>query len=120
MQPIAVGDVLASTRRGTPVEVSAITAILVQRPETTTWVSPGSELHHIHKHVAETVIPTLVKGFALTKAMPPDIDLDDTGATATERIRTGNWKSAQQRLAELTQAALEESEGTAPHNLSSN
>ncbi|EID77416.1 hypothetical protein W59_23740 [Rhodococcus opacus RKJ300 = JCM 13270] len=118
MRPITVGDVLASTRRGNLVEISCHTAILVQRPDSDTWVSPASELDQIHRHIADIVLPTLVTGFALPNTLPPHIDLGDTGQTISERIRFGGSTPAHLRMAEVSQAALMESYATAPADLS--
>lgn len=114
MRPVVVGDVLASTRRGILVEVNSTSAVVVQRPDSSTWVSPGAELHQIHRHVTDVVIPTLVKGFALTKSIPPNIDLSDTGQSIPERIRSGSWEPAHERMATVAQTALDESYTTEP------
>lgn len=114
MRPIEVGDVLTTTRPGTPVVVDASMAVHVLRPDGAVWVAPARELDHLYRHVCNTVIPTLVTGFALTKSLPPHIELGDTGDCDSERIRHGGWQSAYERMAAVTDAAYHPSRTTAP------
>ncbi len=109
MRPVSVGDVLATTRRdsgGVVVELQP--AITVERPQTGVWVSPGAELSRLWLHVSQIVVPTLVNGVALTRAVPPQIDLGDTGTAWTQRIAHGGWSTAKDRMDAVAAAALDE------------
>lgn len=117
MRPFVVGDILTTGRRGTPVVVETVAAVHVLREQGAIWVAPGVELHHLHRYVSNVVIPTLVKGFALTRSLPPEIDLGDTGQTAAERIRAASWIPAHERMVEISKAAYRESLTTAPQFL---
>lgn len=108
MRPVEVGDVVATMKPGVAAPIETTSAVHVQRPESSTWVSPITELDQLHRHVADTVIPTLVTGAALTRSVPPNIDLTDTGQETSERIRSGSWEPARQRLDKIRAAALYE------------
>ncbi|PTR44727.1 hypothetical protein C8K38_103224 [Rhodococcus sp. OK611] len=47
-------------------------------------------------------------GFALTRSLPPKIDLTNTGEEPVERIRSGRWEPAHQRFAKIAGAAIED------------
>lgn len=108
MRPIAVGDVLATVPLGVQIEVDTTSAVHVQRPDKSTWVSPGRELYEIHRHVSDVIIPTLVKGLALTRSIPPNINLGDTGQEVEDRIRSGNWEPAHKWMSSISLAAHDE------------
>lgn len=115
MRPVAVGDVLASTRRGgAGTEVETQAAVHLERPTAGVWVAPGAELDGMFRHVSEIVIPTLVKGVALIPSLPPQIELGDTGVTWAERIAAGGWSTAKQRMDAVSLAALDEANATPP------
>jgi hypothetical protein len=90
MQPVEVGDVLATTTVGNPVMLESQAALHVKRPGTSTWVSPGIELHSIHAYVAEVAIPTLVTGARnATPPLPWSMELGDNGEPLNARITNG-------------------------------
>lgn len=117
MRPFRVGDVLTTGRRGSPVLVETVAAVHVLREESATWVAPGAELHHLHRYVSDVVIPTLVTGFALTRSLPAEIDLGDTGQTAAERIQAASWMPAHERMAEIAKQAYMEGLSNEPQLL---
>ncbi|ORV94522.1 hypothetical protein AWC11_03545 [Mycobacterium interjectum] len=99
MRPIEVGDILASVREGEPIMLESTTALIVERPGTSTWVSPTAELARLHAYVAHVAIPTLVTGTAPTDPPLPDVvDLSDNGQTLAERIKGGGHLNAHERM----------------------
>ncbi|QII03877.1 hypothetical protein BH92_27890 (plasmid) [Rhodococcoides fascians A21d2] len=109
MRPVSVGDVLATTRRGSGGAIVELQpAVHVERPHMGVWVSPGAELSRLWLHVSQIVVPTLVIGVALPRGVPPQIDLGDTGAAWTERISQGGWSTAKDRMDAVSLAALDE------------
>ncbi|WP_069162938.1 hypothetical protein [Nocardia altamirensis] len=107
-EPIEVGMVLETVPKGTLEFAEAQTAVVVERPDGMTMVAPAAELSRLHRHVAEVVIPTLVKGVALTRSLPPSMDLSDTGETARERLQAGAWDYAHDRFADEAAALYEQ------------
>ncbi|MBY6352349.1 hypothetical protein [Rhodococcoides corynebacterioides] len=109
MRPVSVGDVLATTRRGSgPAIVELQPAVHVERPHTGVWVSPSAELSRLWRHVSQIVVPTLVIGVALPRGLPPQIDLGDTGTAWADRIGQGGWSTAKERMDAVSLAALDE------------
>lgn len=107
MQPIEAGDVLSSVREGEPVLLELNPALLVERPETAAWVSPGAELARLHAYVAHVAIPTLLTGSApASPPLPESIDLSDNGQTMAERIDAGGPIDSHSRLQPEMEGAL--------------
>lgn len=115
MRPIAQGDVLARTRRGHPVFIDANTAVHIERPGGTTWVSPGRELDRLREYVSTVAIPTLVSGTPRLNAFPPCVDLGDNGLSGRERIDRGRWQSASTRAQPVSRKAFLEAMSAPPH-----
>jgi len=117
MRPVHVGDVLGTVDH----EVLAISgtqpAVMVERPGGGVWVPPGRELDQLTQYVSATVIPMLVLGTTLAKALPVDIDLSDNGQTARERIEAGKWVTAQDRQARVSLSATLEAMSKPPRLL---
>ncbi|CAM3245346.1 hypothetical protein NODU109028_06300 [Nocardioides dubius] len=109
MRQMEVGTVLEQVTKGvlTPVEVSP--ALLVHRPDGTP-VAPGPELDGMARHVADIVIPTLLRGIALPDGIPAHIDLTDNGETFAERLAKGSTVRAHVRARPVMEAALIEAE----------
>ncbi|MGA4786742.1 hypothetical protein [Nocardia sp. AB354] len=102
------GDLLATVDPGQPVVLELNPSVLIQRPDTVTFVGPVAELTHLHRHVADRVLPILVKGQILTRSLPPSIDLGDSGLTAAQRIEQGEWSYADERWADGVQDRMAE------------
>jgi hypothetical protein len=117
MRPIAVGDVLETIRYGAPNVAGTNPAVTVERPGNGSWVPPGRELDQLARYVSGTVIPTLVLGMVLTRSLPPEVDLTDTGQTARERIDAGRWVTAQDRMSQVSVAAALEAMSQPPRFL---
>jgi hypothetical protein len=99
MQPIEIGDILASVREGEPTILEATPALHVERPDTGTWVAPAPELSRLHQYVAHVAIPTLLTGTApADPPLPDSVDLSDNGLTLAERIDGGSHVNAHQRM----------------------
>ena len=107
MRQMEVGTVLEQVPKGvmTPVEISP--ALLVHRPDGTP-VAPGPELDGMARHVADVVIPTLLRGMALPESIPAHIDLSDNGETLAERLVKGDTTRAHVRARPVMNAALDE------------
>lgn len=100
---LRIGDVLGSGRIGQRVEIETQTAAMIQRPEPfSAWVSPTRELNKMRKYLSEIAFPMLLTGLALPQGLPPNIELEDTGASTRERIIAGDSKDAVERLVEPT------------------
>ncbi len=107
MRHIEVGTVLAVVEKDVLTEVDTSPALHVQRPEGV-WVGPGYELDCLARHVADVVLPTLITGLALPGALPPQIDLSDTGETLAERLREGETQRAHDRARQVAARAFSE------------
>lgn len=107
MRHIEVGTVLEQVPKGvlTPVEISP--GLHVERPDGTP-VAPGPELDGMARHVADIVIPTLLRGMALPDAIPAHIDLSDNAETLAERLAKGDTTRAHVRAQPVMAAALDE------------
>jgi hypothetical protein len=105
MRAIEVGTVLEVVQKGvvTPVETSP--ALHVERPAGGVWVSPGYELDCLARHVADIVLPTLITGMALPGALPPQMDLSNTGKPLADRLRQGGKVRAHDRARTLAAKA---------------
>ena len=114
MRPIQPGDVLSMTPVGTGVVVDTNPAVHVERPAGTAWVSPGHELEYLRNYVASVAVPTLVTGLAIPRAVPPEMDLGDTGQTDRERIEEGSWQTAHERWGPIGMKAFAEAHGAPP------
>ncbi|MGV9301717.1 hypothetical protein, partial [Amycolatopsis sp. NPDC003676] len=97
MRPISAGDLVMTIPVGTPIVVSFTASVIVERPNGAAFVSPAAELNRLLRHVCDVVIPILVKGVALTRSLPPHIDLGDTGQSSRERLQSGGWEYAHAR-----------------------
>ncbi len=108
-----VGDPVGPpTTWGELVIVETNTAAMVQRPDPfTAWVNPVKEIIAIRRYVAEVVVPMLLTGLVMPNALPPSIDLGDTGQTDRARIAAGAWEDADTRLQEVLRARFHEAEG---------
>ena len=102
-----IGTVLEQVTKGvlTPVEISP--ALLVHRPDGTP-VAPGPELDGLARHVADIVIPTLLRGMALPETVPTHLDLGDNGETMAQRLAKGDTTRAHVRAQPVMAAALDE------------
>lgn len=107
MRPMEVGTVLERVSKGVPTPVEVSPALLVPRPDGTP-VAPGPELDGMARHVADIVIPTLLRGMALPGTIPAHIDLSDNGTTLSERLAAGNPTRAHVRVQPIMAAALEQ------------
>lgn len=115
MQPIEVGAIIASVREGEPVLLELNPAIIVERPDTATWVSPGAELTKLHAYVAHVAIPTLLTGSAPAEpSLPETIDLSDNGQTMAERIDAGGHVNSHDRLRPAMERSVMEQLGQPP------
>lgn len=105
MRHIEVGTVLEQVPKGvfTPLEISP--GLHVERPDGTP-VAPGPELDGMARHVADIVIPTLLRGIALPESIPASIDLSDNGETLAERLTNGDPARAHERARSDMAAAL--------------
>ena len=105
MRHIEVGTVLEQVTKGvlTPVEISP--GLHVDRPDGTP-VAPGPELDGMARHVADIVIPTLLRGMALPETIPAHIDLSDNGETMAERLVSGDAARAHERARSVMAQAL--------------
>lgn len=97
MRSLQVGQVLYTRATAESFEVTLNPAVFVRRPGTDTPVAPLRELDGIHRHVAHVVIPTLVRGLALTKSLPPAIELGDSGQSDRQRLDAAGWEYAWER-----------------------
>lgn len=105
MRAIEVGTVLEVVQKGVPTPVDTSPALHVQRPDGV-WVGPGYELDCLSRHVADIVLPTLITGIALPDGLPAHVDLSDSGAPLTERLREGGATRAHDRARELAGRAF--------------
>jgi hypothetical protein len=105
MRHIEVGTVLEQVTIGVPTPVEISPGLHVDRPDGTP-VPPGPELDGMARHVADLVIPTLVRGMALPDSIPAHIDLSDNGATLGERMASGNPARAHERARSVMAQAL--------------
>lgn len=105
MRHVEVGMVLQQVTKGvfTGIEVSA--ALQVQRPNGV-WVPYGPEIDGMARHVADTVIPTIVTGAARPDSIPAQIELGDNGRTLAERLQMGGMARAHERARGVITAAL--------------
>lgn len=100
---LQVGDVLASGDWGQPVPMETSTAVMIARPEPfLALVAPAKELGRLHRYVADVAVPMLVLGLTAPGGLPPQVDLHDTGQTSSERLSSGTWPEALERLDEDT------------------
>lgn len=107
MRHVEVGSVLAVVRKGVATEVDTSPAIHVQRPDGV-WVGPGYELDCLARHVVDVVLPTLVKGLVIPNALPPQIELHDTGESLADRLVQGRGQRAHSRAREVAARAYME------------
>jgi hypothetical protein len=114
MRPISPGDVLARAPIGRTVFVDANSAVHIQRPGGAHWVSPGRELDHLREYVSCVAIPTLITGEPRPNAFPPEIDLGDNGLSDRERIKSGQWPSAEMRARPKSRQAFVEAMTSPP------
>ncbi|MDE1675071.1 hypothetical protein [Nocardia gipuzkoensis] len=101
-----VGLVLSATTPGDPVVLELQSALLIERPDSSVLVGPVPELTHLHRHVADEVIPTLVRGLSAPRSFPPQIELGDNGWSDAERLNRACGKFAQERWDEGTAARI--------------
>ncbi|MEU4417326.1 hypothetical protein [Nocardia salmonicida] len=99
---LELGTILAATTPGDLVGLELNSALMIERPDSAVRVSPVSELTHLHRHVADVVIPTLVRGLSAPRSFPPQIELGDDGHTVTDRLGRAGGKFAQERWDEGT------------------
>ncbi len=97
-----VGTVLSTTTPGKLVELELNSALVIERPDSPVRVGPVAELTHLHRHVADVVIPTLVRGLSTPRSFPPQIELGDTGETVADRLNRAGGKFAHERWNEGT------------------
>ncbi len=101
---LRVGDVLATGKWGHPLLFETSTAVMMRRAEPyKAMVPPATELALLQRYVVELAIPTLAFGLAAPGALPPQVDLSDTGQTDAERLQCAGSRFATERLAALTQ-----------------
>lgn len=112
LRPVQRGDLLFSIPKTTRVAIDLNAAVLVERPGSGEWVSPAQELDLLRQYVADVAIPILVTGKAIPNSFPPEIYLDDNGQSLSERIDSGSWESASQRLKKITAEAFQEALNT--------
>lgn len=106
------GSVLGSFPKGPGIKLDASTTILVERPKTPgVWVVPVREIEALRSYVADIAIPTLLKGIALTGAIPPDLDPSDSGVDFKSRARQAQGCSAVDRLKVATDRTFIEAMG---------
>jgi hypothetical protein len=106
MRVLEVGTVLATVPEGEPVETSVSPALQMLRPDGKTWVALGPELDGIAAHVADVVIPILLKGLALPGALPAQVDLSDNGESMANRLAQGTAVRAHERVRPLMNEAF--------------
>ena len=117
MRSLQVGQVLYTRTATESFELTLNPAVFVRRPDTHTPVAPLQELDGIHRHVAQVVIPTLVRGLALSKSLPPAIELGDNGRSERERLDAGGWEYARERASRAAVPAFLESQTAPPERL---
>ncbi|MBF4998278.1 hypothetical protein IRT45_14065 [Nocardia sp. BSTN01] len=103
---LEVGSVIATAAPNTSLIVELNSAVLMERPGSTAMVAPVAELSHLHRYVANVVVPVLITGVELPRSLPPQIELGDNGAASAERISRGEWAPAPERWASKTQERL--------------
>ncbi|WP_280215121.1 hypothetical protein [Nocardia cyriacigeorgica] len=94
---LEVGTELAATTPGKMIGLELNSAMMIERPDSVIRVGPVTELTHLHRHVADVVIPTLVRGLAAPRSLPPQIELGDTGDTVADRLCRAGGKLAHER-----------------------
>lgn len=111
-QEIKVGDPMGPPRPwGQMSIVETNTAVMVQRPAPfSAWVNPVKDITAMRQHIGQVVIPILLTGREMQRALPPAIDLGDNGLSNRERIVAGAWDDADTRLQSLVQALYQEAE----------
>ena len=117
MRSLQVSQVLYTRTATESFELTLNPAVFVRRPDTHTPVAPLQELDGIHRHVAQVVIPTLVRGLALSKSLPPAIELGDNGRSERERLDAGGWEYARERASRAAVPAFLESQTAPPERL---
>ncbi|UGT53346.1 hypothetical protein [Nocardia asteroides] len=114
---LEVGTELASTTPGKMIGLELNSALMIERPDSAVRVGPVAELTHLHRHVADVVVPTLVRGLSAPRAFPPQIELGDTGDSVTDRLSRAEGKLAHERWDEDTSLRMFEAWQTEPRVL---
>ena len=111
-QEIKVGEPMGpATTWGEVSILETNTAVMVRRPSPfEAWVNPVTDINAIRSHVGNVVVPILLTGLEMPRALPPAIDLGDNGRTARQRIGDGKWDTADARLRPILQARYIEAE----------
>ncbi len=109
LRTLTVGDVLISCPLGTPVVVDVWPVVAIQRPTSQVWVAPVPELDNLHWYVSNIAIPSLLLHvIPPPPAMPPGIDLGDTGQRPRQRMESAGQAVARERLEPLVRKMLQE------------
>jgi hypothetical protein len=88
-QVVELGTVLDTVPYGVLSHGSVSPALQMLRPDGQSWVALGPELDGIATHVADMVVPILLKGLALPGALPAHVDLTDNGESMAARLSRG-------------------------------
>lgn len=115
MEPRSEGDTVGSAAPGERGEIETNSAVCVQRPTSGAWVGPAREVSNLRRHVADFVLPTLVKGFALPSSLPPHLDLSGNGKLDRVRIEEGEWTPGDERATADALTAILASYEAAPN-----
>lgn len=111
-QEIKVGDSMGPPMPWGQLSVlETNTAAMVQRPDPfAAWINPVKEINALRRHVGDVVVPILLTGLEMPKAIPPAIDVTDNGLSPRERIIAGTWDDADVRLQSILRTRYQEAE----------
>jgi hypothetical protein len=105
-QVVELGTVLDTVPYGVLSHGSVSPALQMLRPDGQSRVALGPELDGIATHVADMVVPILLKGLALPGALPAHVDLTDNGESMAARLSGGITERAHQRVRPLMNEAV--------------